>query len=458
MDSSSTDESSYPDRRRAWWLVLVLALAGVVSVIDRTLLSVVVDPVRADLGLSEVQIGLLQGLAFGLFYATVGVPLGLMVDRHSRRLIVISGVSLWSLATLVSGFAESFGQLFAARLLVGLGEAALSPAAISAIADLFPPRARGRPVSIFLMGQAVASGLGISVASLIADGAAAGAFSGIPVLGGLSPWRAVFVVCGVLGFIVVMALLTTREPPRRVAATRGSGGTQIRASLGYLWKHGSIFVPLYLGFAACFLASYGAAAWHPAMLLRAFDVTRADLAAVLGPLKLVFSAIGPLVGGLLVDRAMRRGDPLARFWILALAPLFVLPLAFATFAPGPMSAMFLVALGPTAVAAIGTTMLALLQSTVPADMRGFAVALTGFVNTFLAAALGPLLISVLTEHVFEDPKMVGYSITAVVVPALLGGTALFLVARRAVIWRVQEGSAPETLMAEMRAGASVPAK
>ena len=451
MQQDASPEASYPDRRRAWWLVLVLALAGVVSVIDRTLLSVIVDPVRSELGLGEVQIGLLQGLAFGLFYATVGVPLGLMVDRHSRRLIVICGVSLWSAATLASGFAESFGELFAARLLVGLGEAALSPAAISAIADLFPPQARGRPISVFLMGQAVASGLGISVASLIADAAAANAFAGVPVLEGLPPWRAVFFVCGLLGFIVVMALLPTREPPRRAPAVKGGGLAQVRACLGYLLQHAPIFVPLYLGFAACFLASYGAAAWHPAMLMRAFEVTRADLATVLGPLKLVFSAIGPLVGGWLVDRAMRRGDPLARFWILALAPLFMLPLALATFAPGPMSAMFLVALGPTAAAAIGTTMLALLQSTVPADMRGFAVALTGFVNTFLAAALGPLLISVLTEHVFEDVKLVGWSISAVVVPALLGGSALFLVARAAVLSRARAGTAPATLLAELRA-------
>ena len=448
-----TAEADYPDRRRAWWLVIVLALAGVVSVIDRTLLSVVVDPVRGELGLSEVQIGLLQGLAFGLFYATVGVPLGLMVDRYSRRLMVICGVTLWSSATLASGFAESFGELFTARLLVGLGEAALSPAAISAIADLFPPRSRGRPVSVFLMGQAAASGLGISVASLIADAAAAGRFAGLPLLDGLSPWRAVFVVCGALGLVVVLALLPTREPPRRLlAGTRPGGMAQVRASLGYLRQHASIFVPLYLGFAACFLASYGAAAWHPTMLLRAFEVTRADLATVLGPLKLLFSVAGPLVGGFLVDAAMRRGDPLARFRILAIAPLFVLPLGFATFAPGPLSAMFLVALGPTAIAAIGTTMLALLQSTVPSDMRGFAVALTGLVNTLLAAALGPLVISLLTEHVFADQRLVGYSITVVVLPALLLGSGLFVLAYRAAVREGAGATAPPTLMAEIGAG------
>jgi MFS family permease len=447
------EEPAYPDRRKAWMLVIVLAMAGVISVVDRTLISVVVDPIRGDLGVSEMQMGLLQGLAFGLFYATVGLPLGLTVDRYSRRLVVIGGVSLWSTATLASGFAESFGQLFAARLLVGLGEAALSPAAISVIADLFPASARGRPIGIFLLGQAVASGLGISIAGGIADIAEAGHFAGWPVLAGLAPWRAVFVVCGALGFGVVMAMLPTREPVRRAAGPRLAPMLQVRTSLRFLRQHASIFVPLYLGFAFCFMASYGAAAWHPTMLMRAFDATRGDLVTVLGPMKLLFSIVGPLLGGLLVDAAMRRGDPMARFRILALSPLFVLPLGLANLAPGAGSAMFLVALGPTAVAAIGTTMLALLQSAMPADMRGFAVALTGLVNTLIGAVLGPLLISVLTEHVFEDLRMVGYSIMLVVVPALLAGCALFFMAGRAALQRVREGKAPENLTREIGAAA-----
>jgi MFS family permease len=122
-----TPHGDYPDRRSAWWMVLDFAFAGVVSVLDRTILNVIVDPVRADLGLSDVQISVLQGLAFGLFYATVGLPLGLTVDRYARRSLVIAGIIVWSLATLVSGFSQSFEQLFAARLLVGLGEAVLSP-------------------------------------------------------------------------------------------------------------------------------------------------------------------------------------------------------------------------------------------------------------------------------------------------------------------------------------------
>lgn len=446
-------EAAYPDRRRAWWLVALLALAGVMSMIDRIILNVVVDPVRADLGLSDVQIGLLQGLAFGLFYATVGLPLGLTADRYARRWVVIAGISVWSLATVASGYAHSFGELFAARLLVGLGEAALSPAAISIIADLFPPGERGRPVGIFLMGQAAANGFGISLTSWIADAAAAGRFAGLPLLDGLAAWRSVFVICGLLGFVVVAGLLATREPLRRAPRRPGGLLDQARSSLAYLSEHRAIFVPLYLGFAVLFLAAYGAAAWQPTMLMRAFGASRADLGAILGPLTLVFSVAGPLAGGLLVDRAMRRGDNLARLSIPVFAPLFVIPSAFAVLAPDANLAMLLVASTPAAVAATGTTMLALLQSMVPADMRGFAVALTGLVNTLIGAVGGPLLVSLLTERVFGDLRLVGWSIAAVVVPSLLAASLLYAAARRAVRARVAAGTAPPTLLLELGAGA-----
>jgi MFS family permease len=444
-----TDDAAYPPRRQAWWMVVALALAGVVSVLDRSILNIVVDPVRADLGLTDVQIGLLQGLAFGIFYATVGLPLGLTADRYSRRLVAIGGIVVWSLATVASAFAQSFESMFAARLLVGLGEAALSPAAISLIADLFPPMARGRPISVFLMGQAAANGLGISIITGIAGASAAGHFAGVPLLETLAPWRAAFFVSGLLGFAVVVALLPTREPPRRLAGPRRSVADQARTSLGFLTTHAGIFVPLYAGFAVCFLATYAAAAWNPTMLMRAFGVPRAQLGAVLGPLTMLFSVSGPLIGGLLVDRAMRRGDSLARFGLLAIAPLCIVPSGLAVFAPNATVAMVLIASGPAAVAVIGTTMLALLQSTVPPESRGFAVALTGLVNTIVGATTGPLLVSLLTERVYADPKLVGLSIVTVVVPALLGASGLYLYARASVRRRVADRTAPATLMKEL---------
>jgi MFS family permease len=185
------------------------------------------------------------------------------------------------------------------------------------------------------------------------------------------------------------------------------------------------------------------------MLMRAFGATRAELGALLGPLTLVFSVAGPLAGGVLVDRAMRRGDNLARLSIPVFAPLFVIPSSLAVLAPDANLAMLLVASTPAAVAATGTTMLALLQSMVPADMRGFAVALTGLVNTLVGAVCGPLFVSLLTDHVFGDLKLVGWSIAAVVVPSLLAASLLYAIARRAVHRQVAAGTAPPTLLQEL---------
>lgn len=421
-------EAAYPDRRQAWWLIVILFCASIVSVFDRGILNVVVDPVRADLGLTDVQIGLLQGLAFGLFYATVGLPLGLTADRWARRGLVVGGITVWSLATVAGGFAQSFGAMFAARLLVGLGEAALAPATISLIADLFPPEKRGRPISFFLTGQAVANGLSISTTSLLTEAAATGHFAGVPVLGALAPWRVAFVCCGLAGFIVVAALLTTREPPRRGAILAPDLGRQALVSLRFLGSKAGLFVPLYLGFALSFLAAYGVGNWAPTMLTREFGATRMQIGQWLGPISVAFSVVGPTIGGVLIDRYARRKVTLARFYLLAIAPLCVIPSALAVFAPRLMPAIVLVASLGAFAAVIGTTVMSILQSMVPPSSRGFAVALTGLVNTLIGSTSAPLLISLVTERIYQNPAKVGFAIPTVVVPALLAASAMFLVA------------------------------
>ena len=437
---------AYPVAGRAWWTIAILFAASAVSVIDRSILAIIVDPVKADLSLSDIQISLLQGLAFGIFYATVGLPLGLTADRTARRTLIVVGVTVWSLATIGGGLAQSFAPLFVSRLLVGLGEAALAPAAISLIADLFPPDRRGRPISVFLIGQAIANGLAISVTSLIVAAAAAGRFAHIPLLAYLPPWRIAFICCGLMGFVVVAGMLTTREPPRHAIRPAVGVAAQIRANIAYLGRNRSVFVPLYLGFALCFLAGYAAGAWAPAMLMRGFGATSAQIGAGLGPLSMLFAVIGPTVGGTLVDRYARRGNEMAKFAILTIAPLCVIPSALAVFAPGIAPAIVLVASSGAIFAVVGTTMFALLQIIVPADMRGVAIALTGLVNTILGATLGPLLVASLTERLFGDPAKVGYSILLVVLPALLLAVASFAAARRAMIAQRATGGETAVLM------------
>jgi MFS family permease len=444
---------AYPPPRRAWWLIVLLFLASVVSMLDRGVLNLVVDPVRHELALSDVDVSLLQGFAFGLFYAIVGVPLGLTADRHSRRGLILVSIAVWSLATIAGGLAQSFGELFLARILVGLGEAGLSPAAISLIADLFPPERRGRPISLFLTGQAVANGLSLSITGYLLTNAAAGHFAKLPVLAALTPWRVTFVCCGLAGIPVLVALLTTREPARRQRYPPVDLAAQVAASLRYFTASAGVFLPLYLGFALCFMGAYGSAAWAPTLLMRGFGASPGQIGHSLGALSILFSVIGPTLGGTLVDACARRGLPMAKFTILLLAPLCAIPSALAAFAPRLDLAVLLVASSSAVYAVIGTTMLTTLQSIVRPGMRGLSVALTGLANTLLAGTLGPLLIAELSEHVYRDPAGVGLSIATVVIPVLLGGSALFALAGRSLRRQQRTGGPAASLMGELeRAG------
>lgn len=425
-------ETRWPSPARAWGMVGLLFLAGVFSVIDRGVLAIVVDPVRQDIGIGDEQVALLQGLAFGLFYAVMGMPMGLLADRVSRKRLVAAGIALWSLATIGSGLAQGFGSLFAARLMVGLGEAALGPCAISLIADLFPPDRRGRPISLYMMGQGLANGLAITLTGLVLTHAARGAFAGFPVLEALAPWRIAFVLFGAGGIGVAAALaLLTREPERKGAAIPASAkGIAGAAELRWLWAHRGVTLPLYLGFAICFTAAYGAGAWTPTLLLRGYGVSPAFLGAWLGPFAMAFSATGPLLGGWLLDRAVRQGRDGARFVILRFAPLCAIPSGLAVLAGDPRLAAILVASSNAIFACVGTVMFATLQTLVPSNMRGSAISLTLVLNTLLGATLGPLLVATITERGFGDPAKVGWSIALVVIPCVIAASGLYALAER----------------------------
>lgn len=439
-----------PFARQAWMTVGILFLAGILSVVDRSAINLLVDPLKADLGITDEQIGLLQGLAFGLFYACMGIPMGMAADRFSRRNLIAFGITVWSLATIWSGLAHSFGELFTARLLVGFGEAALSPAAISLIADLFVPARWGRPIAVFMTGQGLANGIAISVTGVILTAVATGAFVGLPLIGGLSAWRLAFLLFGFAGLLVAATLLVlTREPARQnvaIGPRRAPGAEEAR----YFWRNRAVLVPLYLAFAVCFTVAYGAGAWAPTMLMRGYGVSPAFLAAWLGPMAMAFSAIGPMIGGTLLDRSMRAGKPMARFAILTLAPLFAIPSVLAVLAGEKHLAALLVASSAAVFSVIGTVMLATLQSVVPPQMRGSAVSLTLVLNTLLGAALGPLLVASLTQRVLVDDALVGWAIAVVCLPCLLLASGLYALARqrmRAAL-NLEQGECARLLAAE----------
>ncbi len=213
--ASHPPRPDYPSSAYAWYVVVVLTAAYVVSFIDRQILALLVEPIRRDLGLTDTQMGLIMGSAFALFYTILGIPLGWLADRFSRRGIIAAGITIWCLMTAACGLSRNFGQLFLARVGVGVGEAALSPSALSLISDYFPRERRGRAISFYNMGVSLGAGIAMIGGGWIIAGIIDAPPTTLPVVGEIYAWQTVFLVVGLPGLAIAALMATVREPERR---------------------------------------------------------------------------------------------------------------------------------------------------------------------------------------------------------------------------------------------------
>ena len=194
-----------PSALSAWYAVIVLLFAYVLSFVDRIIMSLLVIPIQKDLDISDTQMGLLMGLAFAIFYTVVGIPIARLSDVKSRKIIVSIGIFLWSIMTAVCGLARSFLELFLARIGVGVGEATLSPAAYSMIADYFPENKLGKAIAVYQSGALFGSGIAFIIGGAIVGLIVNSSATSLPFLGELQPWQLAFIIVGLPG--VLMALV-----------------------------------------------------------------------------------------------------------------------------------------------------------------------------------------------------------------------------------------------------------
>ena len=203
-----------PSSLSAWYAVIVLLLAYVLSFVDRIIMSLLVIPIQKDLGISDTQMGLLMGLAFAIFYTVVGIPIARLSDAKSRKIIVSIGIFLWSIMTAVCGLARSFIELFLARVGVGVGEATLSPAAYSMIADYFPEEKLGKAIAVYQSGALFGSGIAFIIGGAIVGLIVNSNATSLPFLGELQPWQLAFIIVGLPGVLMALVMLTVKEPKR----------------------------------------------------------------------------------------------------------------------------------------------------------------------------------------------------------------------------------------------------
>lgn len=423
--------AQHPGRRTAWYAVIVLMICYTYSFIDRLILAFLVTPLKHDLHLSDTQIGLLQGLAFSAFYSILGIPFGLAADRVNRRNLIAAGVLVWSLMTSLGSVARSFLTLGFARMGVGLGEAALAPAAFSMIADYFPKERLSSALSVYAMGVQLGAGLALIAGGLVAQTVMHMAPVHVPVFGTLEPWRLTFLVVGAPGILVVALLATLREPVRR-ALQPAAGATRPRAGLSSAVGHVLLRWKSTLGISvimACqAMSNYAFGAWAPTYFERLHHWPRSQSGLALGLMTMICGCIGLFAGGRLSDRWIRAGVNAAPLRVgliglvgvaVTLVPAMLSPSAGVSVAL-LVPAVFFLALP------IGCSF-ASIQMIFPNEVRGTVSAIVLMVLNLVGLTLGTLLPGLLNDHLFHDEQMLGQSIAiTAAVAALIGTVATIL--------------------------------
>ncbi|WP_321896620.1 MULTISPECIES: MFS transporter [Burkholderia] len=400
-----------------WFLVFILFSTSVVSYLDRNIISLFVGPIRHDIGLSDVQISLLQGVAFALFYSVMGLPFGRLVDRHTRRNLIAAGVLLWSVMTICCGLSAGFWQLFLSRMGVGIGEACLGPAAFSMIADCFVPAQRGRAIATYNMSNYVGVG-----ASLLFGGAVISLltrFSGFCLLGfsGMPIWRLAFIVSGLPGILMAFVVLALKEPVRREVKQATDGNSEKLGLWSYLSRRKCAFTSVYAVYTLTAMIGYIIVAWAPSFYIRHHHMQSAHVGLTMGAMTIASGVAGCICGGYLTDALASSRIRGGRFRL----PLAWWPIAFGSVigmvrVSGPTLSLLFLGLLTFGSALSFSGAAAVIQDIVPNQLRGQAAALNYIWTGIIGLSLGPTSIALVTQYVLKDNALLGSSLAIVIVP------------------------------------------
>lgn len=410
---SAGQNRPWPNRTYAWFVVVMLSMIYLFSFIDRTIIALLVEPIKADLKITDTQFGLLYGLAFSLFYTTLGIPIGVLADNHSRRNIITIGVTLWGIATAACGFATSFIQLFLNRMLVGVGEATLSPSATSMISDYFPPEERTKALGIYSLGLFLGTGLAVMLGGYVIEYISNAGPVPYPLLSEMKPWQLAFVIVGIPGpIIAVLFYFSVREPARRELGKKGvEDKSKLSDFLAYLKDNKSPFLNHYIGYAFLVLYAYSNTAWGPAFYGRTFDLSTGEIGLYFGGALLAGSILGSPAGAWFASHRQKNGvvDINMRIGIYSALGIMVAGTAFPFMPTLPLSIAMMVATQFFITFPFGAAPAALFDIS-ENRFRAKAAAFYYLSINLIGLSLGPLLVGLMTDYVFADEAAVGKSL------------------------------------------------
>ena len=416
---SKPNTRQYPSPTRAWGMVILLTIAYVFSFVDRYVLGLLIEPIKADLKLSDLQIGLLLGPAFAIFYATIGLPLGWLADKKRRTWIVAAGVALWSAATVASGMAKNFGHMFLARMSIGVGEATLSPCAMSMISDSFPKHRRARPIAFYTMALSLGSG----IAGLISAGVLKWAKSVdeivLPVFGTVEPWQFTFIVVGLPGLLLAVLFLCIKEPARQPLEIdpKAHEGDNLISMLKHIKDEWRLFAPFLAMFCYMTIIAYSQG-WGASMFNRTWGWEAYQYATYNAIATLIMGPLAVNFAGWLSDKWTTEGikDAPVRIAQIGIVIMIITGVIFPLL-PSPYLAIGMIGINTAGIAMVSAVGITALLNISPARMRAQIVAFYYMCISLAGLFIGPTMIAVLNEYVYGE---LGIRYSMAILPALFG--------------------------------------
>lgn len=423
----------YPAPAVGWYATILLAFLYWLSILDRFVISLLVDPIKHDLQISDLQFGMLHGFAFAITFSVFGLLAGSLADRFNRRWIIFASVSIWSLATTACGLAQSFWHLMLARVGVGAGEAGLNPCATSMISDLFPRENLTSAMAVYAIGASLGSGCAYLFGGMIVELVSQIDVLTLPIIGEIRSWQAVFFIVGIPGLLLSFLVFTIPEPVRRGKRAGNVTGNLWHTTLAaYIelikfmrvrWRY---YLFHYAGFAVASIIVVGAGAWYPAHMGRSFGWEASQIGLGLGLVLVIGGATGKIICGYFVDLMFRQGFRDAQLRWYACSLLAALPIGLlATTSGSPWVFLICIGIFIGLLSPLPACSSAALNMVTPNELRGTGIAFFSSSAGLIGLSLGPILIAGASDYIFGG-EAIGYGIaTLIAICCPLGAVLLF---------------------------------
>lgn len=404
------------ERRDRWRAICVLTLLLILSFIDRNILKLLIEPLRKDLGVTDLQVSLLVGISFSILYSISCVPFGYAADRLDRRKLVGGAVFCWSSMSILCGFAGNYWQLFAGRAGLGIGEAALQPSAASLIRDSFPPEQRARAFSIFGIGPLVGTAFAMLIGGYLYALAEAGAVRDIPFLGSLRPWQFCLVVPGIIGIGLAFLTLALKEPPR---PPLGDDRPTFRALFRHMGQSRRAYILLFAAPTLWSLANSGWSAWLAAAIGRTWGISIGEIGKTAGLISLIVTPLGLVGLGFLIEWLTRRGRRDAVFQVtIAVQFINIVPAMMVFMAPSMEMMWWAYGISMLTNGSFQIAASSILTQITPSHLTGKTAALFSMVQNFLGLSIGPTIFALVAAGFFTGERAI--------VPAMMLCYGLFI--------------------------------